>query len=59
MSARLLLVEDNPALLAILEAAVAFGGFASKSVSRGEDAVRALKEGPFDVLLLDLGLPDC
>lgn len=59
MSARILLVEDDPALLAILEAAVAFGGFSSDSVSTGEDAVRALKAGQFDVLLLDLGLPDC
>ncbi|HEX6377437.1 MAG TPA: response regulator transcription factor [Allosphingosinicella sp.] len=59
MSARILLVEDDPALLAILEAAVAFGGFASASVSRGEDAVLALKAGRFDILLLDLGLPDC
>ncbi|HYE29114.1 MAG TPA: response regulator transcription factor [Allosphingosinicella sp.] len=59
MSARILLVEDDPAVLAILAAAVAFGGFASASVSRGEDALLALKAGQFDVLLLDLGLPDC
>lgn len=59
MSARILLVEDDPALLAILKASVAYGGYASESVSRGEDAVRALEAGQFDVLLLDLGLPDC
>ena len=59
MSARILLVEDDPALLAILQAAVAFGGFTGVPVSRGDEAVRALKAGQFDVLLLDLGLPDC
>lgn len=59
MSARILLVEDDPALLAILKASVAYGGYASVSVSRGEDAVRALEAGQFDALLLDLGLPDC
>ncbi|HEX8625407.1 MAG TPA: response regulator transcription factor [Allosphingosinicella sp.] len=59
MSARILLVEDDPALLAVLKASVAYGGYASEAVSRGEDAVRALESGRFDVLLLDLGLPDC
>jgi two-component system KDP operon response regulator KdpE len=59
VSARILLVEDDPALLAILKASVAYGGYASESVSRGEDAVRALETGQFDALLLDLGLPDC
>jgi DNA-binding response OmpR family regulator len=59
VSARILLVEDDPALLAILKASVAYGGYASESASRGEDAVRALEAGQFDVLLLDLGLPDC
>lgn len=59
VSARILLVEDDPALLAILKASVAYGGYASDSVSRGEDAVRALEAGQFDVVLLDLGLPDC
>ena len=58
MSARILLVEDEPALLAILKAAVDFGGFASESVSRGRDAVEALSAASFDAVLLDLGLPD-
>lgn len=59
VSARILIVEDDPALLAILKASVAFGGYTSASVSRGEDAVRSLEAGQFDALLLDLGLPDC
>jgi DNA-binding response OmpR family regulator len=58
VSARILLVEDEPALLAILKAAVAFGGFSSEAVSRGRDAVEALSAGAFDAVLLDLGLPD-
>ena len=59
MSARILLVEDDPALLAMLKAALAYGGFESESVSRGEDAVAALARGGFEAVLLDLGLPDC
>jgi DNA-binding response OmpR family regulator len=59
LSARILLVEDDPALLVVLRASVDYGGYVSEAVSRGEDAVRALETGQFDLLLLDLGLPDC
>jgi DNA-binding response OmpR family regulator len=58
VSARLLLVEDEAALLAILKAAVDFGGFESEFVTRGSDAIEALERGTFDAVLLDLGLPD-
>jgi DNA-binding response OmpR family regulator len=58
MTARLLLVEDDPALLAVLKAAVSYGGFASHSVSTAAAATLALQAGGFDALLLDLGLPD-
>ncbi len=58
MTARLLLVEDDPALLAVLKAAVAYGGFASHSVSTAAAAALAVQTGGFDALLLDLGLPD-
>jgi DNA-binding response OmpR family regulator len=53
-----LLIEDEPALLAILKAAVAFGGFDSAFVTRGDEAIRVLREESFDAVLLDLGLPD-
>lgn len=59
MSAHILLVEDDPGLLAVLEASLTYGGFASQAVSRGEDAVQALEGRSFDAVLLDLGLPDC
>ena len=58
MTARLLLVEDDPALLAVLKAAVAYGGFASHAVSTAAAASLALQAGGFDAVLLDLGLPD-
>lgn len=59
MSARILLVEDDPALLAMLKAALAYGGFESGSASRGSEAVGVLTAGGYDAVLLDLGLPDC
>jgi two-component system KDP operon response regulator KdpE len=52
-------VEDDPGLLAVLQASLTYGGFASEAVSRGEDAIDALGRGTFDGVLLDLGLPDC
>ena len=58
MTTRLLLVEDDPALLAVLKAAVAYGGFASHPVSTAAAAAHALTTGRFDAMLLDLGLPD-
>ncbi len=58
MSARILLVEDDPALLSILTAAIGFGGFTSESVRTGLEAMRAFERGGFDAVLMDLGLPD-
>lgn len=58
MSARILLVEDDAALLTILEAAVAHGGFSSEAVGSGAAAVEAFRSRPFDAVLIDLGLPD-
>jgi two-component system KDP operon response regulator KdpE len=59
MAARMLVVEDDSALLAMLQAALAYGGFESEAVSSGRDALAAVQRGRFDALLLDLGLPDC
>jgi DNA-binding response OmpR family regulator len=58
MTARILLVEDDPALLSILTAAIGFGGFTSDSVKTGLEALRAFEQGGFDAVLMDLGLPD-
>lgn len=58
MTARILLVEDDPALLSILSAAIGFGGFSSESVKTGLEALKAFERGGFDAVLMDLGLPD-
>ncbi len=58
MSARILLVEDDPALLSILTAAIGFGGFQSDSVKTGLEALKAYERVGFDAVLMDLGLPD-
>lgn len=58
MTARILLVEDDPVLLSILTAAIGFGGFTSEAVKTGLEALKAFERGGFDAVLMDLGLPD-
>ena len=58
MSARILLVEDDPALLTILQAAMSYGGFKAEAARSGGEAIEAFKNRRFDAVLVDLGLPD-
>lgn len=58
MTARILVIEDDPALLTILEAAIAYGGFTSHAVRSGREGADLFGGGGFDAVLLDLGLPD-
>jgi DNA-binding response OmpR family regulator len=54
---RLLLVEDDPDLAHGLAAALTRAGFSVDRVADGEAAVDALGAQPYDLMLLDLGLP--
>ena len=58
MSARILLVEDDPALLTILQAAMSYGGFKAEAARSGAEAIEAFGNRRFDAVLVDLGLPD-
>jgi two-component system KDP operon response regulator KdpE len=58
MTARILIVEDDPTLLAILQAAIAYGGFKAESVDSGAKAIETFQARSFDAVLMDLGLPD-
>ncbi len=56
---RVLLVEDDPGIVSFVEKGLAAEGYATTSVTRGDDAV-VLTHGAldaYDVVLLDLGLP--
>jgi two-component system alkaline phosphatase synthesis response regulator PhoP len=57
MSGRILLVEDEPGLLMTLTDRLASEGFAVETATDGEAGLaRALAE-PFDLVILDVGLP--
>lgn len=58
MPARILLVEDDPALLTTLQASIDYGGFTGQAVRSGRGALEAFNTGAFDAVLIDLGLPD-
>jgi DNA-binding response OmpR family regulator len=55
---RLLVVEDEPRITEILRAALEKAGFAVDAVSTCADARAALSLNPYDIAILDLGLPD-
>jgi DNA-binding response OmpR family regulator len=55
---RLLLVEDNERFAVLLKQGLAAAGFAVDMLATAEDAAEALQTSRFDVVVLDLGLPD-
>jgi two-component system response regulator QseB len=56
--ARLLVVEDDQSLVALLEEQLGQLGYDVKSVATGGEALFVAEEEPFDLIVLDLNLPD-
>src|SRR5947209_20593191 len=54
---RILLAEDNRTLAGWLEKALRHSGFAVDRMSDGMDADHVLLTQPYDLVILDLGLP--
>jgi two-component system response regulator QseB len=57
-SATVLIVEDDPKIVALLTKGLRREGFQVEGVSTGREGLVLLARGGVDVLLLDLGLPD-
>jgi two-component system response regulator TctD len=55
---RLLLVEDNDRFAALLKMGLGASGFAVDIIATAGDATAALKTTRWDIIVLDLGLPD-
>jgi two-component system OmpR family response regulator len=55
---RVLLVDDEEHLLAMLEAALQFEGFDVSSATTGLDALAAVSRSAYDLIILDVMLPD-
>jgi two-component system, cell cycle response regulator DivK len=55
--ARILVVEDNPLNLKLVRDVLTFADYDVIEAQSGEDALRAAKETPPDLVLMDLQLP--
>ncbi len=58
VAVRLLVVEDDPALREVLRRGLAEEGYAVDAEGTGAGAAEALRLNPYDLVVLDLGLPD-
>jgi two-component system, OmpR family, copper resistance phosphate regulon response regulator CusR len=55
---RILIVEDEARIASFVEKGLRANGFATEVASDGEEALTRARVGRFDLLILDLGLPD-
>jgi two-component system, OmpR family, KDP operon response regulator KdpE len=55
---RVLIVDDDPAIVRFLRAGLGSQGYIVADAGRGEAAIDAARRGSTDLILLDLGLPD-
>jgi DNA-binding response OmpR family regulator len=55
---RILIVEDEPGMAGFLDKGLSSRGYATKVVSKGSNALAIATEADFDLVILDLGLPD-
>ncbi|MCV6545849.1 MAG: sigma-54 dependent transcriptional regulator [Cohaesibacter sp.] len=58
MTASILIVEDTPSLATLYQVQLAKAGLSSTIVATGQEAIHAIHDRPYDVMLLDLQLPD-
>ena len=58
MPARILLVDDEPNILAAVRPLLAGNGYEVVTAMSGRAALEAMQREPPDVVVLDLGLPD-
>lgn len=54
-----LLIEDNPELRGMIGSHLVSAGFVIDALATGDQARAALAASTYDIVLLDLGLPDC
>ncbi|MBD3881883.1 response regulator transcription factor [Phormidium tenue FACHB-886] len=55
---RILIVEDNPHITDFLESGLQAHGFTTTVVNTGREALQMVEGAEFDLVILDLGLPD-
>ena len=56
--AKILIVDDEPAVCSFLEDAVLFLGMKPKSITRAAEVVDTIKKAFYSVVLLDIFMPE-
>jgi DNA-binding response OmpR family regulator len=56
--ANILIVDDEPGIVALLQEQLSADGFHTAVAAAGRDALAMADTGDYDLLVLDLGLPD-
>ena len=55
---RILIIEDEPAIADTIEYALSSDGFEARCCGLGGEGLAALRQGGYDLVVLDVGLPD-
>ncbi len=55
---KILIIDDDPSICDFLEEVLILHGYEIESGYNGREALKCLNRSPFDVVLLDIGLPD-
>ena len=55
---RILIVEDEERIASFLQKGLNSNGYSTSAVGTGQDALSFLHSGEFDLMILDIGLPD-
>ena len=55
---RILVVDDQQEILELTETVLAGGGYSISTASSGDEALGRLSREPFDLVLLDINMPD-
>ena len=54
----ILIVDDDPDMLQLLQYTMQFAGYDVSTTNSGEDAIKKVKHDKYDLMILDLMMPD-
>jgi DNA-binding response OmpR family regulator len=57
LSARILVLDDEPTIRELVAEALRDGGYLAETASNGRDALRTMRDRPPDAIVLDLMMP--